>query len=282
MVGTDPIVALPASEAAGALALSAEAGWNQTAADWRFMLERGQGVGVREGARWIGSALVLPLDGRTSWISMVLVAASHRRRGFGTALFRRCLETVDGTGAVAALDATELGRPVYAKLGFADLWGFTRWLLAAPPRASPPAGVTLRPATEADLRAIASLDASASGVRRPELLAHLRARAPVSAWIAEREGRAVGYALGRDGRLATQVGPVVAGDEATAQALIARAAPESGAAMIDVPQHHEAVARWLAASGADPARRFVRMARGAAPHLAAPAGVFAIAGPELG
>ena len=53
---------LTAADAEGALPLSAEAGWNQTAADWAFMLREGRGIGVRDGAgRWIGSALALPL-----------------------------------------------------------------------------------------------------------------------------------------------------------------------------------------------------------------------------
>ena len=43
------------------LPLSVEAGWNQVADDWRFMLSRGNGVGIRHADRWIACALVLPL-----------------------------------------------------------------------------------------------------------------------------------------------------------------------------------------------------------------------------
>ena len=37
---------LMATDAAGAVALNAEAGWNQIDADWHFMLEMGTGTAV--------------------------------------------------------------------------------------------------------------------------------------------------------------------------------------------------------------------------------------------
>ncbi len=39
--------AMRPEDAEAALALSQEAGWNQTVEDWRFMLGRGRGLGLR-------------------------------------------------------------------------------------------------------------------------------------------------------------------------------------------------------------------------------------------
>ena len=115
--------ALRSGEAAAAVALSAEAGWNQVEEDWRFMLAAGIGFAGRDRAdgRLVGSALVLPLGPALAWIGMVLVAATHRRLGLGTALFGRCLDACAEQGLLAGLDATELGRPVYERLGFGRL-----------------------------------------------------------------------------------------------------------------------------------------------------------------
>lgn len=114
--------ALRREDADAALALSEEAGWNQTVEDWRFMLERGQALGLREPDGTIAaSSLVLPQGPEVSWISMVLVARRHRRKGYGTMLLKRCIERVQASGAVPGLDATELGRPVYLPQGFRDL-----------------------------------------------------------------------------------------------------------------------------------------------------------------
>ena len=108
--------------------LSIEAGWNQNVADWRFMLGAGRGFGLRgDDGRWEASSLVLPLGDKLAWISMVLVTQARRRGGVGTGLLKRCIAEVQANGAVAGLDATEQGRPIYLPLGFRDLYKISRW-----------------------------------------------------------------------------------------------------------------------------------------------------------
>ena len=107
--------------------LSVEAGWNQNVADWRFMLGAGRGFGCRGAdGKWQASSLVLPLGDRLAWISMVLVTEARRRGGVGTGLLKRCIAEVQASGAVAGLDATEQGRPIYLPLGFHDLFKILR------------------------------------------------------------------------------------------------------------------------------------------------------------
>ena len=63
------------------VALSAEAGWNQVAADWRFMLRQGSGIAMAdEAGQWIASALALPMAPRLWWLSMVLTTKAWRGR----------------------------------------------------------------------------------------------------------------------------------------------------------------------------------------------------------
>src|SRR5215467_14198721 len=88
--------------------LSIEAGWNQNVADWRFMLGAGRGFGLRGAdGKWEASSLVLPLGDKLAWISMVLVSKARRRGGLGRSLLKRCIAEVQGSGAIAGLDATE-------------------------------------------------------------------------------------------------------------------------------------------------------------------------------
>jgi hypothetical protein len=89
--------------------------------------------------------------------------------------------------------------------------------------------------------------------------------------------------LGREGRTASSIGPVVAEDEATALTLISRAASAvPGPFIIDVPDAHADIRRWLQAQSAVSPRGYTRMTLGMAPKLADPSHVFALAGPELG
>ncbi|HSI00935.1 MAG TPA: hypothetical protein VLA02_10050 [Reyranella sp.] len=263
--------------------LSIEAGWNQNVADWRFMLEAGRGFGLRGAdGKWEASSLVLPLGENLAWISMVLVTKTRRRGGVGATLLRRCIAEVRASGAVAGLDATEQGRPIYLPLGFRDLYKISRWHFDGV--TSMPPGVEARPVTVADLPDLAAYDRRQSGMERNALLRHLAIRQPDRAWMAQgRDGRIAGFVLGREGRTATSLGPVIADDETTGLALIARAAAAApGPFIIDVPDAHIRVRGWLEAQGAVSPRGYMRMTLGTAPGLDDPHHVFALAGPELG
>jgi hypothetical protein len=273
-------------EAAAVWPLSIEAGWNQNLADWRFMLGAGRGFGLKNAAgAWEASSLVLPLGQQLAWISMVLVTMSRRSGGVGTSLLKRCLDEVKANDAVAGLDATEQGRPIYLKLGFHDLYKISRWhLKAAASVVAPPAGIAVRPFTIADLPRLATYDRPLSGMERPTLLAHLATRQPDLAWVAETpSGKLAGFALGREGRGASSIGPVIADSEAVALALISKATGAAkGPFIIDVPEAHGEVRRWLEAGGAVSPRGYMRMTLGTAKKLDDPSHVFALAGPELG
>ena len=281
------VVPIDADHCEAVWPLSVEAGWNQNVADWRFMLGAGRGFGCTDAdGKWQASSLVLPLGQKLAWISMVLVTKARRRSGLGTGLLKRCIDEVRSAGAVAGLDATEQGRPIYLPLGFRDLYKISRWHFdhGEDTAVRPPAGVNLRPIVQADLSKLALYDQPLTGMERPAILAHLALRQPGRAWIAERAGgKLAGFVLGREGRMATSLGPVVADNEAIALALIAKAAASApGPFIIDVPEAHRAVCAWLEAQGATTPRGYMRMTLGEAKGLDDPTHLFALAGPELG
>ncbi|HEY4169575.1 MAG TPA: hypothetical protein VGM96_22485, partial [Reyranella sp.] len=243
--------------------LSIEAGWNQNVVDWRFMLGAGRGFGLRgEDGKWEASSLVLPLGDKLAWISMVLVTRARRRGGVGTGLLKRCIAEVQASGAVAGLDATEQGRPIYLPLGFRDLYKISRWHFDGVKEM--PSTAAVRPMTGADLPAVLAYDRKLSRMERPELLTHLASRQPAMAFVADSGG----FVFGREGRTAYSIGPVIADDEATGLALIAKAAASvSGPFIIDVPDAHTAIRQWLECQGAASPRGYVRMTLGTAPGL---------------
>ena len=283
--GSWPIERLRPADAEHLCPLSVEAGWNQVAADWRLMLTLGRGYGVRAANRkWIASALVLPLGPDVCWLSMVLVTQPMRGQGLGTCLLRRSIAEVEASGAAAGLDATELGRPIYLPLGFRDVYPLSRWHV--PPGAHQPlpspVGIAIGPATAEDLERICLCDASRTGLARAPVLSHLLARAQGHARIARRgDGGIAGFCLARDGRIATQLGPIVAEDETIGLALASHALAATDQPVIaDIPDRHARIRCWLTEQGAFAPRSFVRMLRGMA-RLEDGAHTFALAGPEL-
>ena len=280
---------LAASDLDGAVRLSASAGWNQNRADWAMMLRLGQGWGIEaaDGAgdvQLAASIVVLPYGSDFAWTSMVLVLPDCRRRGYAQRLLRHALAELVAQGRAAVLDATPAGHAVYAQEGFADTWGFARYRREAgsgsPQRSTAP---PTRPLRDSDWPAIAALDAPAFGASRVSLLRALAQRWPQAARVAELDGRLRGYVLGRDGREALQVGPLLATDDDVAKALLGAAlGAADGPLYVDLLDCRRALLPWLQAAGFVLQRPFTRMVHGAANAPGDPASIVLAAGPELG
>lgn len=289
MAPSDPaaeIAPLRASDIPDADALVAEAGWNQRAADWRIFLDLGTVHAVRNAdGRVIATAATLPHDGRFAWISMVLVNAAHRRRGLASLLMRRCIDDLTAAGLVPVLDATPAGREVYRGLGFQDSWSYRRLMRPAlnAPVPAPAAGIAIRPIDDGVWSELCAYDAAAFGASRRTLLGRLRGRLPAADLCALRDGRLAGFMLGRDGRIAAHPGPLIAEDDAVAQALLAHAlAAIEGPVFIDFADARDETGQWLAAAGFAPARPFTRMLLGRSARFDDPMKTYAVVGPEFG
>lgn len=271
-----------------ALALSTAAGWNQQLADWQFAqgLNPGRSFVAEAGTALVGTAVTIDYGGRHGWIAMVLVHPDWRRHGVGTALFAQAVAALAALPATG-LDATPMGRPIYERFGFQAVGELVRLVTDAvvPPSSEVTAPGRIRAAgSRAVPDAVAALDAAASGLCRPRLLAALAARAPDLALVHEDTAGAVdGFVLARPGRVWTQLGPLVAADTAVASALLRRAlgAMAGRPAVIDVPAAQTEMLDWLATAGFREQRRNMRMWLGPAPATVAAASR-AVAGPDLG
>jgi GNAT superfamily N-acetyltransferase len=262
---------------AGALALSEEAGWNQSADDWRIFFRSGAVFGVRDGGALVATGAILPYDG-FGWISMVLTARAARGRGLGTAILKRAIAALAETGHVPVLDATPQGERIYRPLGFEPVAPLWRWRGVSSGTGMRAPGIAT--ATSADLDWIVACDAAAFGSPRVELVAGLMARAPSLALVLP---KANGFVLARPGRAAVSIGPLVADDETSAIALLeAVFAAYPGPAIIDVPEGRTGIESLLERHGFVRERPYLRMAHGRREPFGNPAQLFAIAGPELG
>ena len=149
------------------MALSAEAGWNQTPDDWAVFMRRGTVFGLLDGGAPVASGAILPYPNDFAWISMVLVTANKRRERIGTRILETCCAEIAQRGLVAMLDATPAGERVYRPLGFEPMFGLTRWQGQGGGRggsAKLPAGI--RSMTKEDMTAVVALDAAAFGAHR--------------------------------------------------------------------------------------------------------------------
>jgi len=270
-------VALGPRHLAGCLALSKAANWNQNEADWRLMLGFGRGWGIElEDETLAASTLVLPYGESVAWIAMVLVLPQHRRKGYASRLLRLALQDLENRGQTPILDATPDGREVYRQEGFKDSWGFKRFSLSTAFAGEGRA----RPITDSDWPSILDLDRKAFGANREAVLRSLAQRVPHAALISDG-----GFVLAREGREATQIGPLVARDERSARELLAAALRQINAPVyLDLLDSRRETRMWLEERGFAFQRPFTRMVHAAGLAIAPGDAslVHCPAGPELG
>jgi ribosomal protein S18 acetylase RimI-like enzyme len=275
---------LVAEDLPAAMRLKEAAGWNQTEEDWLRLLRlepRGCFAAAAVG-RLVGTATTTTYGRELAWVGMVLVDPEFRRRGIASRLMRAALAYLDGEGVRSVkLDATPDGRHVYEGLGFEDELLIERWrreALEGGGRDAEPS--SLDPARLAE---ILEFDRLAFGADRARLLESLVAES-AGTFVRAEGGRVKGYALTRAGAAADYIGPLVASDFETASGLLDEViARHAGRPLyLDVNTQFGPLAGALAERGFRKQRDLLRMRRGAETHAGTSAGVFAIAGPEVG
>ena len=225
-------------------------------------LELGRGVAWREAGKLLGTAVLFPVDSGHATIGLVQVAPSLQGRGIGRRLMEAAIAL--GEGRNLRLHATAAGQGLYAKLGFEAGGIVQQWQGVTTHAGSPP-----QPAPWGD---IVALDRTATGLDREALLRTLFAAG--TAQIDDAGGYAIRRLFGRG----VVIGPVVAGGETEAAALVAGLA-QPGFLRVDIPAERTALARALAGLGLTSIEDVTMMVRGTWP--AAP-GLFALSSQAMG
>jgi GNAT superfamily N-acetyltransferase len=251
------------------------AGWNQTADDWRKVLEVApEGCfGIEIDGALVATTTAVCFGRDLAWIGMVLTDPAYRGRGLARRLMEHALEYLRERNVQwIKLDATDMGRPLYERLGFVTECAIERWMR--------PPGAVERRASGMRFEPNTALDREAFGADRSVVL---RALAKFDAAAIPGSG----FALGRPGSRAAYFGPCVARSQETARELAAwflgRHAAES--VYWDVLRTNPAAVELAREFGFAPARKLARMSLGAPD--AEPLGnrdelVFAAAGFEYG
>jgi ribosomal protein S18 acetylase RimI-like enzyme len=230
-------------------------------------------VGVANG-RIIGTGLGAA-HGSVGWIGVIFVVPELRRAGIGRAITEAVCERLEKAGCRSlVLVATELGRPVYERLGFREQGLYHMYagesLHAGP---TPPPGSVLRQIRPVDVDAIADLDRRATGEDRRPLIRAFAA----TGWLLEDApvGAPPDHIAAAGAGLRGFLLPAARGNAAliadqTEDALCLfdlhrHLTPAGGRAWAGLPTQNEAGRRVLAERGLDAWKTFPRMTRGVEP-----------------
>ena len=262
------------------LELSRQADWNQTEADWSRLLSLAPQTcfGIEAGGRIVSTTTAIRYAKELAWIGMVLTHPEYRGKGNATALMKHAIDELKAADTQRIrLDATEQGRPIYAKLGFRDECPVERWRR--------PAGKGFTPTMSRPVHPYIvdpSFDRAYFGAYRIPLLNALAKDPPAELIVG------YGYAMHRPGDKAVYFGPAVVRTREAARQLLERFLakyPNDEVFWDLLPDNSDAV-QLAIDHGFEPARHLVRM--GLACHPDQPpmvqnsSSVFAIAGFEYG
>jgi GNAT superfamily N-acetyltransferase len=268
------------------LTLCRHANWNQLAADWEFFLKaspHGCRVAETESGDVVGTVTTISYEERFSWIGMVLVHPSHRRKGIGTQLLREAMLLLKNLPAIK-LDATPTGREVYKRLGFKDEYEIVRMHRPPSPGRATITTTSVRPMSEKDLAEIYNLDRSVFGADRRFLLHQMLLRSTDYNFVIKNKAKVTGFCLGRPGFNFDHIGPIVAESVGDANMLLSAALSKASekAVIVDASQHSVQWNNILTDIGFKQSRPFIRMYSGSNSYAGLPENQFAILGPEFG
>ena len=194
-----------------AQSLSAQLFWPHGVPEWRQRLSLGNGVVALQNGRVAGTTLWWPHDAAAT-LGMVIVDQTHRGQGIAARLVLSALESIGNLPVV--LTATDMARGGYARLGF-EQTGMVDTCRGVPKGSL---GQDARIA-EVPCDAIMGLDAAARGWDRRLLLRSFAAEGAIC-WGLRERGDLVAYAMDRAMGPGRVIGPLVAPDVDTAEALV--------------------------------------------------------------
>ncbi|MDN0199352.1 GNAT family N-acetyltransferase [Streptomyces sp. S.PNR 29] len=231
--------------------LSENRGWPREEHKWSFLLTAGRGYGIDDPQGGLVAACVVTEYGpqgrpALAAIGMVLVAEQHARQGIGRRLMRHVISSMGITPLT--LHATPYGRPLYEELGF-KVTGQAEMLLGHFTAGGPESRVATRAATAEDLPTILRLDEEVFGADRTHIITRLPAFAD-QLCVAEEDGRLIGYAAAWPNMHTHVVGPLIARDTETAQALITTLAAHTDRPLrTDIDVRHTELLAWAKERG---------------------------------
>ncbi|WP_309059429.1 GNAT family N-acetyltransferase [Streptomyces sp.] len=231
--------------------LSEDRGWPREEHKWGLLLSAGKGYGIDDPDGGLVTACVVTEYGpqerpALGAIGMVLVAERHARQGVGRRLMRHVVSSMGTTPLT--LHATPCGRPLYEELGF-KVTGRAEMLRGHFVPAGAQHKAVTRAATAEDLPAILRLDEEVFGADRTHIVARLPAFAD-QLRVAEENGRLIGYAAAWPNMDTHVVGPLIARDTPTAQALLASLAAHTDRPLrTDIDVRHEELLGWAKEHG---------------------------------
>ena len=270
------------SEMDFAVQLAAKEGWNPGLHDAECFYRTdpdGFFVGLLDENQPVGCISAVSYNGEFGFIGLYIVAAEHRGKGFGTALWQRAMQRLDGHNI--GLDGVVGQQANYRKSGFNLAYCNIRYQ-----------GADLRSTSRKDLvplhqlswERLVNYDSRFFPARRIQFLSTWVRMPDSHGGAVVRSGRVTGYGIIRRCRNGFKVGPLFADNEQIAGAILtglSKHIPRGEPIFLDVPEVNPAAVRLVERCGMTKVFETARMYTGPLPEIDLE-GMFGVTTFELG
>jgi GNAT superfamily N-acetyltransferase len=260
-----PVIRLTEADLPRCGELGVSRDWGAEKRKWGLLFEVGEVYGIKDPrGRLLATAVLTRYGANFGTVSMVLVAQSHERHGYGTRIMRHLIE--QAPGATLVLHATTEGRPLYEKLGF-SAFGAVEAHVGTFDATGTRTGRS-QPAAPQDLLQFARLDREVYGVHRTALLKQLPRFAERIRVLRDAQGLITGYGATWRSETRLNIGPVLAPDFAGARDLIADLVDGVGDELrLDIDAEGDDLSAWACGHGLKTAYTCTHMVLGGPPPM---------------
>jgi GNAT superfamily N-acetyltransferase len=210
----------PEDGARGA-ALVKKIGWSQTAAIWEQTIGwSGDGsFCLATENELLATIIVICYGISLAWIGMVVTHPDYQRQGLARQMMEVGLEYTRKRGIhTVMLDASQMGYPLYVKLGFRPLYKIEVFEGIATNSDNGNTELAARELNEADIPGIIETDIRLFGVARPGMIRDLATSG--QSWVMGEPGNIQGYLMTKPGSQSISVGPWYHQNPVGAEALL--------------------------------------------------------------
>jgi ribosomal protein S18 acetylase RimI-like enzyme len=264
-----------------AQAITREFQWPHRLEDWRFCLAHGEGVAAERDGQFVASALRWLWGKQHATIGMVVVSPQMQGRRIGHHLMQAVMAGLEDRSVM--LNATTEGRGLYERMGFKITGEIRQHQGAAAPAQllALPEGERLRPLGRNDADILVALDAQSAGMPREAMLRQLLAEGETV--VLARDGEAIGFSILRRFGRGHAIGPVVAPDLTSAQALIGYWCSRYAGKFLRIDvDATSGLPEWLEAQGLPRVGMVTTMVRGTPPQRGPAHGGWALVNQAMG
>jgi GNAT superfamily N-acetyltransferase len=186
-------------------ALVKKIGWNQTAAIWEQTI-RWSGNGsfcLATDDELLATVIVICYGTELAWIGMVVTHPDYQRQGLARQMMKVGLNYAKERGIqTVMLDASQMGYPLYVKLGFQPLYKIEVFEGTATTSGDTNAARVL---VKADIPGIIAMDNQLFGIARPEMIRDLADSG--QGWVIGDPGNLQGYLITKPSNQSLNIGP---------------------------------------------------------------------------